>query len=229
MYPGDGILCFHTWVSLGLTVGSGCSLTAVRWWVFSSSWVPRGSPAHHPWWLKLLMTVTSFVYWYGRKCSISPKIPNEHVYVDLVKEWTIGKNLLLAEWGEVSWSKEQMNTRSQILMNDLNKYIRGSLFQNLPSKGPTTILQCITWRSHLTQGQRFCLPLQQTQVQSLIQEDPTCHGATKPMCLNYWACALELQLLNPHAATPETHAPHSLCSATRGSTKIRSLHAATRE
>ena len=78
------------------------------------------------------------------KCSISPKIPNEHVYVDLVKEWTIGKNLLLAEWGEISWSKEQMNKRSQILMNDLNKYIRGSLFQNLPSKVPTTILQCIT-------------------------------------------------------------------------------------
>ena len=28
-------------------------------------------------------------------------------------------------------------------------------------------------------------------VQSLIQEDFTCHGATKPVCLHYWTCALE--------------------------------------
>ena len=28
-------------------------------------------------------------------------------------------------------------------------------------------------------------------VQSLIQEDSTCHGATKPVCLHYWTCALE--------------------------------------
>ena len=28
-------------------------------------------------------------------------------------------------------------------------------------------------------------------VLSLVREDPTCHGATKPMCHNYWACALQ--------------------------------------
>ena len=33
--------------------------------------------------------------------------------------------------------------------------------------------------------------MQETQVQSLIQEDPTCHRATKPVRLNYWACSLE--------------------------------------
>ena len=31
---------------------------------------PQGSPAHHWLWLQLLMTVTSFVYWYGRQYSI---------------------------------------------------------------------------------------------------------------------------------------------------------------
>ena len=31
---------------------------------------PQGSPAHPPWWLQSLMTVTSFVYWYGKKYSI---------------------------------------------------------------------------------------------------------------------------------------------------------------
>ena len=31
--------------------------------------------------------------------------------------------------------------------------------------------------------------MKETQVQSLIWEDPTCQGTTKPICHNYWACA----------------------------------------
>ena len=80
--------------------------------------------------------------------------------------------------------------------------------------------------SLVEQWLRTCLPMQGIWVQSLVQEDPTCCGATKPMCHNYWACALEpvshnywahapqllkpacsrahvLQLLSPHAATTE--------------------------
>ena len=63
--------------------------------------------------------------------------------------------------------------------------------------------------------ERIRLPMQETWVQSLIWEDPTCHGAIKPMCHNYWACALEpeswkywahvLQLLKPEH--PRAHAP----------------------
>ena len=30
-----------------------------------------------------------------------------------------------------------------------------------------------------------CLPVQETRVRSLIQEEPTCHGATKSMLYNY--------------------------------------------
>ena len=54
---------------------------------------------------------------------------------------------------------------------------------------------------------------------SLVQEDLTCRGATKPVRHNYWACTLEpachnhwahmLQLLSPHAATTEAHAPRA--------------------
>ena len=33
--------------------------------------------------------------------------------------------------------------------------------------------------------------MQETQVQSLVWEDPTCHGTTKLVCHNYGACALE--------------------------------------
>ena len=35
------------------------------------------------------------------------------------------------------------------------------------------------------------LPMKETQIQTLIKEDPICCRATKPMCHNYWACALE--------------------------------------
>ena len=33
--------------------------------------------------------------------------------------------------------------------------------------------------------QRIHLPMQETQVQSLIQDNPICYGATKPMHHNY--------------------------------------------
>ena len=32
---------------------------------------------------------------------------------------------------------------------------------------------------------RICVPVQRTQVQSLVWEDPICHGATKPVYHNY--------------------------------------------
>ena len=40
---------------------------------------------------------------------------------------------------------------------------------------------------------RICLPKQETQIGSLIWEDPTCRRATKPICHSYWDCALEPQ------------------------------------
>ena len=33
--------------------------------------------------------------------------------------------------------------------------------------------------------ERICLPEQETQVQSLIREDPTCRATTKPTCHSY--------------------------------------------
>ena len=41
--------------------------------------------------------------------------------------------------------------------------------------------------SLVAQWMRICLPMQGTQVQSLIQEDSTSHRATKPVSHNYWA------------------------------------------
>ena len=41
--------------------------------------------------------------------------------------------------------------------------------------------------SLVIQWLRICLALQGTPVWSLVQEDSTCLGATKPVCHNYWA------------------------------------------
>ena len=45
--------------------------------------------------------------------------------------------------------------------------------------------------SLVVQWLRICLTMQGTQVQSLVWEDLTCHGATKPMHHNHWASTLE--------------------------------------
>ena len=39
--------------------------------------------------------------------------------------------------------------------------------------------------SLMAQWLRILLPMQGTWVRALVQEDPTCHGATKPVCHNY--------------------------------------------
>ena len=43
----------------------------------------------------------------------------------------------------------------------------------------------------MAQWLRIRLSMQGTWVQALVWEDPTCHGATKPVLHNYRACALE--------------------------------------
>ena len=73
----------------------------------------------------------------------------------------------------------------------------------------------IFWASLVAQWLRICLPTQGAQVQALVWEDPTCHGATKPVRHNYWACVLEptshnywahvLQLLKPVRLQPVLH------------------------
>ena len=67
-----------------------------------------------------------------------------------------------------------------------------------------------TGTSLVAQWLRIHLPMQGTWVQALVQEDPTCHRATKPCApqlLSLRSRAREPQLLNPQAATTEACAP----------------------
>ena len=49
--------------------------------------------------------------------------------------------------------------------------------------------------------------MQGTRIRALVQEDPTCHGATKPVRHNYWACALEPVSHNYWAHAPQLLKP----------------------
>ena len=48
----------------------------------------------------------------------------------------------------------------------------------------------------LANGSGIHLPVQETWVRSLVQEDTTCRGAPTPVHHSYWACALESVLYN---------------------------------
>ena len=62
----------------------------------------------------------------------------------------------------------------------------------------------------VAQWLRIRLPMQGTRVQALVQEDPTCRGATKPVRHNYWACALEPASHNYWACVPQLLKPACL-------------------
>ena len=48
-----------------------------------------------------------------------------------------------------------------------------------------TVNRMLVGASLVVQWLRICLPMQGTQVRSLVWEDPTCRGATKPVRHNY--------------------------------------------
>ena len=79
------------------------------------------------------------------------------------------------------------------------------------------IMSCMTpilWNSYraspVVQWLGVRLPVQGTRVRSLVQEDPTCHGATKFVCHNCWACALEPVSHNYWARMPQLLRPARL-------------------
>ena len=64
--------------------------------------------------------------------------------------------------------------------------------------------------SLVAQWLRIRLPMQGTRARSLVQEDPTCCGATKPVrLLSLHSRAREPQLLSPHATTTEARTPRA--------------------
>ena len=71
-------------------------------------------------------------------------------------------------------------------------------------------LNLILQTSLVAQWLRIHLPMQGTRVRSLVWKDPTCHGATKPVRHNYWACTLEPASHNYWACMPQLLKPAHL-------------------
>ena len=67
--------------------------------------------------------------------------------------------------------------------------------------------------SLVAQWLRIRLPMQGTPVRALVQEDPTCRGATKPVRApqlpNLHSRARESELLSLRATTTEAHTPRA--------------------
>ena len=99
--------------------------------------------------------------------------------------WKLNNTLLSNQW----INKE--------ITREIRKYLETNEKENITYKS--------LWRTSLVvQWLRICLPMQGTRVQSPVREDPTCHGATKPMHHNYWACAPQLlKPVHPRARIPQ--------------------------
>ena len=79
------------------------------------------------------------------------------------------KDSLLNKWHWDSWmftcKRMKLNSYLTPLTNTISKGIEGA--------------------SLVAQWLRICLPMQGTRVRALVQEDPTCCGATMPVRHNY--------------------------------------------
>ena len=75
------------------------------------------------------------------------------------------------------------------------------------------IIKFTSWTSLVIQWIKLQVPVQGTQVPSLVWEDPTCLGATQPVCQSYWALGCNYW----------AHEPRATCLATREATALRSL------
>ena len=80
----------------------------------------------------------------------------------------------------------------------------------------------LTGNSLVVQWLRIHLPMPGTRVRALVQEDPTCRGATKPMRHNYWSP----RTWSPCSATREATAMRSPCTATKSSPRSPQLEEA---
>ena len=92
-----------------------------------------------------------------------------------------------------------------------------SIFLIIQNSWPFKMSTCrLLWLQWI----RICLPMWGPQVRSLVQEDSTCHGATKLMSHNYWAhvpraCAQQqgqppLLTTSRSLGTAAKRSPHSL-------------------
>ena len=95
----------------------------------------------------------------------------------------------------------------------LKVFIYHQLFWILMSEGLyICLIKICPGTSLVVQWLRIRLPKQGTRVRALVQEDPTCRGATKPVHHNYWAGRPRA-----HALPQEKSLKWEACTTTKSS------------
>ena len=110
----------------------------------------------------------------------------------------------------IPWSKVTYTLYCSILCNPLLEKLHQFCFPLTLHVFSHPWQNYQSWASLVAQWLRIHLPMQGTQVRALVRGDPTCHGATKPMRHNYWACALEPASHNYWAHVPQLLKPTRL-------------------
>ena len=112
---------------------------------------------------------------------------------------------VVKRWKRFLWGQEQ--GKDSNLITFIQHNFESPSYSNHRSKRSAVEEKkwnCHCWTSLVGQWLRICLPMQESWVWSLVLEDPTCHGAAKPMCHNDWAWVP--QLLEPTCLKPTRHA-----------------------
>ena len=161
---------------------------------------------------------------YNYISNFSPVEKNCH---NLGKRLTFkcGGNILVSVWASYIRMKMFPIPQPQPASSYLDHFFQNHAI-HWPQKG--LVKNVGEGASLAVQWLRIHLPMQGTWVQALVQEDPTCRRATKPMHHNYWACTLEPTSHNYWAHAPQLLKPACPCSATREATTMRSPHTATK-
>ena len=135
-----------------------------------------------------------------------------------------GINLQNIQMAQNSWKSRQCNHKTG---GNLNRHTEDfqKAKKHVKRCSTSLIIKCkskLQWGVFLGGSVIKNLPANAGDtVQSLVQEDPTCRRATKPMRHNYWTCALEpgnCSYCSPHW---EATAMGSPCTATRESPQQR--------
>ena len=192
--PGSsvhGILQARTveWVAIPLARGpspQGLNLGLLDCRRFFTCWATRGAPFTKQWMINtLLWKICTPV----QGCLLAISVGFKTVLGVFIRQYSASCSLYMASLGgekhqEGLWKLGNLHVGEQ--MSGEMEWV--SLSKTTQKLLQTSLVVQQTW---------ICLPMQGTWVESLVQEDTKCWGATEPTRLNLWSpCTLEAVLWN---------------------------------
>ena len=111
------------------------------------------------------------------------------LYIENPEDATRKLLQLINEFGKVAGYKINAQNSLAFLYTNDEKFDR-EIKESLPLTTATKRIKYLGIKllkgaSLVAQWLRICLPMQDTRVRSLVWEDPTCRGATRPVSHNY--------------------------------------------